>query len=104
MISNPAVLSIAIGKTLPSGWDHVTFSLGCVKDLWVRGGIFLAAKFCDLKNPLLLFEKDLASMLFTSRQWSGGFETKNILMIITILDSFYRLVKLRQVINVFLVN
>lgn len=43
-------------------------------------------------------------MLFTSRQWSGGFETKNILMIITILDSFYRLVKLRQVINVFLVN
>lgn len=90
MISNPAVVSIAIGKTLPSGWDHVTFSLGCVKDLWVRGGIFLPAKFCDLENPLLLFKKDLASMLFTSWQWSGGFGNKNILMIRTILDSFLK--------------
>lgn len=90
MISNPAVLSIAIGKTLPSGWDHVTFSLGYVKDLWVRGGIFLPAKFCDLENPLLLFKKDLASMLFTSWQWSGGFGNKNILMIRTILDSFLK--------------
>lgn len=83
MISNPAVVSIAIGKTLPSGWDHVTFSLGCVKDLWVWGGIFLPAKFCDLK-------KDLDSMLFTSWQWSGGFGNENILMIITILDSFWK--------------
>lgn len=83
MISNPAVVSIAIGKTLPSGWDHVTFSLGCVKDLWVWGGILLPAKFCDLK-------KDLASMLFTSWQWSGGFGNENILMIITILDSFWK--------------
>lgn len=90
MISNPAVVSIAIGKTLPSGWDHVTFSLGCVKDLWVRGGIFLPAKFCDLENPLLLFKKDLVSMLFTSWQWSGGFGNKNILMIRTILDSFLK--------------
>ena len=90
MISNPAVVSIAIGKILPSGWDHVTFSLGCVKDLWVRGGIFLPAKFCDLENPLLLFKKDLVSMLFTSWQWSGGFGNKNILMIRTILDSFLK--------------
>ena len=45
-------------------------------------------------------------MLFTSWQWSGGFGSKNILMIITILDSICRPVtdSAGVLINVFLVN